>query len=242
MDNARYTSDHLFHLVGRACPTDHEANYQTLLQVLDSECISHPPHTSDWGAHQYTINWDENIFTEKLIIPTVTCFCDIPLEHLQIHTKKYGLFGLSFPRDYLISYGARPVIYIPLQRNDHISIIGRSFLHDLEQVWRGFREHVVDANFEGTRTRTLGIQPNSSESAIAAVDDLFTQHFLAFIKPFDSELPDDHPDNYYLEREWRKYGNLRFQPHQVRRVLVAKEYVDRFKNDRPAYSNIIEAL
>ena len=45
-----------------------------------------------------------------------------------------------------------------------------------------------------------------------AIDDAFVQHFLAYIKPFNSELADNDPNNFYSEREWRKFGNLLFQP------------------------------
>jgi hypothetical protein len=56
----------------------------------------------------------------------------------------------------------------------------------------------------------------------------------------NSELPDDHPDDYYLEREWRKLGNLRFQASQVRRVVVARDYLKRLKAERPIYADKIE--
>lgn len=74
------------------------------------------------------------------------------------------------------------------------------------------------------------------------MESSFTHHFLAFIKPFNSELPDDHPDNYYTEREWRKFCNLRFQPQEVKRVTVAREYTERFIKERPDYSNRVLAL
>src|SRR5256885_12523040 len=84
----RYISnDELFHFVGRNDPTDHEANYQILLAVLNCGCVSHPPHTSDWGAHRITINWDKDIFSEELIVPTVTCYCDIPLKRFRSTRK-----------------------------------------------------------------------------------------------------------------------------------------------------------
>lgn len=57
----------------------------------------------------------------------------------------------------------------------------------------------------------------------------FAQHFQVLIKPFDSELPDNHPDNYYFEQEWRKFGNLKFQPSEVMRILVARDHIDRLK-------------
>ena len=233
------SNDELFHFVGRSDPTDHEANYGILLAVLDGG-VSHPPHTRDWGAHRVTINWDKNIFSEELIVPTVTCYCDIPFETLEIHMKKYGMFGLSFARSLLIKYGARPVIYIPLQPSDRLAgwgtIYCQTMLHDMEQIWRGFRAHVFDPIDTGSRSRSLGVEPKSKDEAVIAIDDAFVQHFLAYIKPFNSELSEDNPSNFYSEREWRKFGNLLFQPDEVMRVLVAPEYVDRLAKDRSAYA------
>jgi hypothetical protein len=241
----RYTSSELFHLVGRSNPEDHESNYRTLLKVLDSSCISHPPHNRECSAHRITFNWDESIFNEKLIVPDITCFCDIPYESLDIHVQKYGLFGLSFERELLIKYGARPVIYVPLQPSNPMrgwgTIFCETFLQDLEQIWRGVREQFPEVGTSNT-SRSLGQKPDSQSAALDAMESSFTQHFLAFIKPFNSELPDAHPDNYYMEREWRKFCNLRFQAQEVKRVVVAREYTERFIKDRPAYSNRVLAL
>lgn len=138
MSGNQYTSSELFHLVGRKNPADHEANYRTLLKVLDSCCISHPPHNKDCSAQRITINWDESIFNEKLIVPEITCFCDIPYNSLDIHVQKYGLFGLSFERELLIKYGARPVIYVPLQPSEPMrgwgTIFCEAFLRDLART------------------------------------------------------------------------------------------------------------
>jgi hypothetical protein len=239
----RYISNELFHFVGRSNPTDHKANYQVLLKVLDSRCISHPPHTPGANAHRITINWGENIFSEKLVAADITCFCDIPLETLGIHMKKYGMFGVSFDRALLIKYGARPVIYIPLQpSNPHAgwgTIYCETMLHDTEQIWRGFRECVVDPIAGDSRTRSLGEKPTSNKEAALAIDDVLVGNFLTYVKPFNSELPDDHPNNYYFEREWRKFGNLPFQPNEVLRVLVTSDYAERLKNERPIYSDKI---
>jgi hypothetical protein len=243
--SSRYISNELFHFVGRSHPTDHEANYQVLLKVLDSNCISHPPHTPGHSQHRLVINREKSIFSEKLVAADITCFCDIPLETLGIHMQKYGMFGVSFDRSLLIKNGARPVIYMPLQPSNPYAgwgtIYCETMLHDTEQIWRGFREHVVDPVEGKSRSRSLGAKPASDKEAVMAMDDIFTHHFLAFIKPFNSDLPDDHPDNFYFEREWRKLGNLPFQPREVAHVLVASDYVDRLENDRSVYSGKIMA-
>jgi hypothetical protein len=193
-----------------------------------------------------SFNWDKDIFSEELIVPQITCFCDIPYESLEIHMKKYGMFGISFARDFLVMNGARPVIYMPLQPSDYRAGWGtihcESSLRDIEQTYRGFYEHIVSVA-ENSGTRTLGVKPKSSDEAAIAMDDVFIQKFLAFIKPFNSELPDDDPNNFYLEREWRKFGNLNFVPQNVSSVVVGKDYVDRLKMEQPIYADkIVPAL
>ncbi len=238
-----YTSRELFHLVGRSHPADHEANYQTLLKILDSGCVSHPPHDPNSYMHRVACNLEGNIFSEELIVPSVTCFCDIPYDALGIHIQKYGAFGLSFPREFLIRYGARPVIYFPMQPSDPNRGWGTIFcemlLTDLEQIWRGFREQLVDPIGANSWSRSLGEKPKTQNDAIKAMDDAFTQQFLAFIKPFNSELPDNDPNNFYLEREWRRFANLRFQPSDFSHILSERTYVDRLKSERPMYANKI---
>ena len=120
-----YTSDELFHFVGYRSPTDDEKNYQILVEILRVSCVSHPPHNPepDWGAVTVKTNWNGLLRygddkDNGLIVPTVTCFGDIPASGLGIHIEKYGKFGVSFPRDYLIRYGARPVMYVPLRNDD----------------------------------------------------------------------------------------------------------------------------
>lgn len=41
---------------------------------------------------------------------------------------------------------------------------------------------------------------------------------MAYIKLFDATLPDDHPDNYYMEREWRSLDNICFSVEDIRTI------------------------
>jgi hypothetical protein len=77
-----YTSGELFHFVGRLFSDDDEANYQTLLKVLRSGCVSHPPHRPDWGIVSHHIDFTKRLIDEELIVSTITCYCDIPVDHL----------------------------------------------------------------------------------------------------------------------------------------------------------------
>ena len=238
-----YTSDELFHFAGYGSPTDDEKNYQTPLKILHDGCISHPPHNNDWGSVTVNTNWDGLLRygddkKNGLIIPTVTCFADIPSGGLGIHIEKYGKFGISFSRDYLIRYGARPVMYVPMRNDDWQSIHGTTLLNDLEAIYKSFHELVTsEVDDVGQRSRPLEKRLESRDAAIVAMDNAFTKDFLAFIKPFNAHLPVNHEENYYMEREWRKLANLKFEPENVCQVSVVKGYKSRLIAELPAYED-----
>jgi hypothetical protein len=236
-----YTSHELYHFVGRRAPSDHQENYRILHDVLQNRCISHPPHQPDWGEVRVTIRWTGRVLDQDLVVPTVVCFCDIPRDHLAIHIGKYGHFGVSLERDVLIRYGARPVTYWPIHSEDWRGPFGEPLLRDIEQIFKSFQAQVLDKiDLPEEQSRTMGSALPDSPSACSAVDSLLQKDVLAFIKPFDAELADDHPANYYLEREWRKYGNMMFEPAWVQSVLVAEGYVARIEREFPEYRGKIE--
>ncbi len=107
---ASYISDELYHFVGRRFPNDHELNYTNLSRLLRLGWVAHPPFDAAWGDISIKYDYGRTLESEELVVPTVTCFCDIPFELLHVHIGKYGAFGVSFRREFLVSRGARPVI------------------------------------------------------------------------------------------------------------------------------------
>lgn len=240
-----YTTDVLAHFVGRKNPVDNDANLQKLLLVLGSGQVSYPPHSPDGDKTAYTIAPGKPLHTEELMWPTVTCFADIPEKSLPIHLEKYGLFGLGFRRDFLIRHGARPVTYVPMFSNEWMHAIGgRYMLEDIAAIYKGFDDYceakIADAG--SPIGRNMQEVPKSEEQVLRAVKTVFELYFLAFLKPFNSELPADHIDNYYMEREWRKYGYLRFNLVDVAHVWVAKGYKPAIESGYPDLSTRITEI
>jgi hypothetical protein len=243
-----YTSDIFYHFVGRKTPADHHENYKNLKKILAEGCISYWPHGEREGCGEtgYVINWDKNLFSQDLIVPTVTCYAEIPFNALGIHTKKYGQFGIGFEKRILIYYGARPVMYVPFTPEDRFqpSPYGSHLIEDLEQTFRLFSQ-ATDQICEGKsipKMRTLGTPLGSPEEAISRMCSMFGKDFLAFVKVFDCTLPDNDPANYYMEREWRKYQYLRFEPDQVREVIVARGFGEQVNEDFPVYAQKVIEL
>lgn len=136
-----YISSELFHFVGSASPLDHEHNYNVLKKVLSSSCVSYPPHEKGWGKISYKLDIEKRLAHEELLVPSVTCFCDIPFNLLAPHLTKYGSFGLSFSRHQLTKCGARPVIYVPCRPDDWTGVFtGHTLLRELEATFRSVYE------------------------------------------------------------------------------------------------------
>jgi len=70
----------------------------------------------------------------------------------------------------------------------------------------------------------------------------FIQHVFGFVKCFDDGLAPDHPDNFYMEREWRRLGNLHFAAADVAAVLVPPDMVDQCRRECAEYADRVQGL
>jgi hypothetical protein len=68
-----------------------------------------------------------------------------------------------------------------------------------------------------------------------------TQVF-GFMKFYDESLPEDHVDNYFMEREWRRFGNFNFDAAKVVRIYVPRKFVERFRQECPEFAVRVRAL
>lgn len=113
MSNQRYVSNELSHFVGRGKSDDEQ--YDILVnKILKSGWLTYPPHEKKllWPRPLH-IDLNKPLSENNPISEHIICFCDIPVSDLEIHTKKYSKFGLSFTKKFLIHRMARPVLYVP---------------------------------------------------------------------------------------------------------------------------------
>lgn len=116
-------------------------------------------------------------------------------------------------------------------------------LNDIEAIVKGFNDNVLKKQpNKRTESRSLGVPPAASEAAISAMQSMVLKDFLAFIKPFNCELAHDDKFNYYMEREWRKYGNMKFKESELTKIIVAKGYKERLEKDYPIFRDRISEI
>ena len=239
-----YISDELFHFVGNGRPDDDEYNFQTLVKILTSRCISSNPLKLGWGKLKVTVEREKSLLKEGLVYSDITCYCDIPRNMLARHVAKYGSFGIGFHRVDMARKGARPVLYVPMTSHDWGSPYGATLLRDIEAKFKGFLSHLYDPIEEeeeepSETSRHLAQVPASPQEAILALHGLLTKDFMAYIKPYDAELPVADISYFYSEREWRRQGGLMFELADVTAIVMKAGDEGRLREAIPDYRGSI---
>lgn len=260
---SEYTSNLLCHFVGRS-KTREEERFELLVNIIRGEkLISNILNPNDSSSIFNSGDCCKNV-GEVFSTCDCICFCDIPNDALAIHTQKYSKFGIGFEKQFIAEQGARSVMYVPQnfairERCDNNSesesitpknpqeyfpyilsvtnsllpllvicmdkdkLLGNTF--DFSPWLPLFNSNVVKAFKENN------IQP----IVHSVLQEMATD--MAYVKLYDMTLPDNHPDNYYMEREWRSLHNVHFELKDIRTIYLPNEsYHDRFMLEFPDYN------
>jgi hypothetical protein len=233
----RYISKELTHFIGRGL--SEKEQYELLVRIITTGKLLHPPFSTAESGN-LTVNPNESISENRMYNPQVVCFCDIPLDDLQLHMSKYSSFGLSFLKQYLVKKGANPVFYVA---NDSV-VWDQSESHNPRGKYYDEMIKMYGNLFKSIRkqySEELHVSGNISEFS-RKFDQLRDLRFFldfeifSFLKCFDSSKSDEDTDNYYMEREWRVLGHVFFNLEDVQRVILPRAYVARFRQDVPLYA------
>jgi len=91
-----------------------------------------------------------------------------------------------------------------------------------------------------SKRKGVGLEalPKSPVEALAKAEHtLAALRVLAFIKPYESTLEESDSHYFYSEREWRKLGNLVFEPSDVLRVVVERAFVEKARAELPEFGD-----
>lgn len=229
----RYVSDELTHFVGRGLGERHQ--YELLVEVLRTGLLS--PEGADVEGH-VVVDRAEPLSRNAAYAPEAVCLCDIPVGDLDLHIVKYSPFGVAFRKSFAVQQGASPLFYIAAD----------AVTHEPDGAGAS-RERTKAERFDAMAREHQRLQDEASAmlaSAEGKAADLLRrylalQHFLDFevfshTKFFRYPSADDDPENYYMEREWRMLGALRFDLSDVRRVILPERYARDFRAEFPGYS------
>lgn len=227
----RYVSHELTHFVGRA-ESDDEARYQLLLTILKSGKLIGSPRAEN-PPTALSFNPSEKLSSNRRYDIAAVCFCDIPLADLQIHMNKYGKFGLSFQKSFLISHGANPVFYIV--KNSATTEYSASpreehFNSEVDKLM-----NFIDREVDEFRSKPPSPENNARIRKLRDAKNFLQFQILGFLRFFDVPAGDEDPNNLYMEREWRVIGDLAFSIEHVERVILPKSFSGKVQEDLPAF-------
>jgi hypothetical protein len=226
-ESQRYGSTELSHFVGRGLASDDE-RFDLLLRILRGGHLTPRPGGMAGSSFLNTAGTFRN---ETLYGIDCVCFCDIPLADLHVHIQKYSRFGLSFNKSFLLPLGVNPVFYVgvdtPLRTG-----LGKSSRSDQFQ-----RVIIQLEQIEAELHDRMALVPELKQlySNLTDVNHFLRAYVFGFSKPFDESRRVTDPDNYYMEREWRVHGDIRFALPDVRRVFLPELFAERLRRDLPQY-------
>lgn len=130
-------------------------------------------------------------------------------------------------------------MYFPYYQSDLPSAYGLSRLRDIEALFRGILMHSANTS---PQPRAMGSIPKSPEELLRHAESVLGRDFLGFFKPYDASLPETHPNCFYMEREWRRIGNMKFEPKDVGHIVVPARFVDSLRSEFPKYAHCVEDI
>jgi len=236
----RYISDELTHFLGRELKDEDDAEqkqYEVLCKILKERKLRGKQTASRKAS---VISWSWNLKAKPsqndMVNTDMVCFCDIPLQDLNLHIKKYSPFGLSFDKNFIVRKSGSPVYYLPksslvrggypfLGRQDDTFSKADYFDLMLPKLFQKFHEDPLGKVDKG-------ITPEIEDVGIF----MFTiSQIFSYLKFFDHKLKEDDPQNYYFEREWRVLGHVEFNIGDIKRILIPRSFAERFREDFPKY-------
>lgn len=225
----KYIAKELTHLTGP---------YDILCAILKESVILAGPDidSSRTGLITYESMYKEDISRNKMITVNKVCFTDIPKGQMDIHKEKYGQFGISFDKDFIVRKGGIPVHYVPSKAaiNSRWAKAGEtrdSFFDRLtKEMYAYFDSLIVEHSND-----------NEKREKFTRLHEFIEIHIKPYYKFFDHTLPDTDAKNYYFEREWFVVGNVKFNISDVRNVLLPQEYESKFRQEFPKYKGPINS-
>jgi hypothetical protein len=232
----KHFSDELYHFVGSGHPKTRDANYKILQSVLRQRQIRRMSWLGDPNVVGIIFDPAKSLKVGELMLSNTICFCDMRPSELKIHIAKYGEFGLGFHRGFLMRLGCRPMMYVPHLLDDFLSIHGATLTRNILKRYTAART-ALKKELANRSSPDLVSCADETIEAFDALLDVFQRDFMPFFKTYDAHLSEDDTQNFFMEREWRRFCALNFEPEQVASILVAPGFADRVKTDFPEYAN-----
>jgi len=166
----------------------------------------------------------------------VCCVAEIPIQHLDYLSKRYGKIAIGFHRDSIVKAGFNPVMYTldksNLSRDIHD---GYSLIDNFNTSWVNSSIDDIQSNIDSIISDYEIDEDIDTSDARNALEDIewinidiltYYENLLAYIKTFEhSEF-----ETIYCEREWRTTNNYEFTIDDIAMIILPKKGKKDFYN------------
>jgi len=251
MPEQNYISTELVHFVGRDLRD--EERFELLVKILQSTQLK-ASYRGEFGVSG-TLRADGRmeLTSNDAVREAAVCFCDIPNSHLGIHMDKYSAFGIAFTKTYLVARGASPVFYVaqnaaspprpgvgPKTLGDRWNSLRKelSALEGEMQLYAEARNTTAAGRLRFTSKFSPPETPDEQRilGRMSALFSELDEMVFARVKFFRVGLADEHGHNYYMEREWRVWGDINFPLNRVRRIILPASFEGRLRTRVAEYA------
>jgi hypothetical protein len=238
-----YVSTELTHFVGGkisggSVSQTREKQYELLLKILREGWITCKQRATNF-ASCILVDPSANLSSNRMVRLDAVCFCDIPLQAgLAIHMEKYSPFGLAFAKSFVVEQGANPVFYIANNSMVRLWSFGKDkATTHFETRAENFDKHFSE--FYDCTQKVKGFlwkntkETSEAKSLLTRLENVerFMSSLFGYFKCFDASKAEDEKENFYMEREWRLIGSLKFKISDVQRIILPKAFLSRFRVD-----------
>lgn len=208
------------------------SNYSELVRVIVPEMLC-------WNSEQQKVDKKHNV--EKIIKSSpVCCLADIPIQHLNFHSKRYGKFAIGFHRQSAIKHNFNPVLYSLVDSPIVSSIFSglstinsstetfhiKKDINEIDRILGGIQKKIdeldhysssiykEDFDFKLAIEEEIKTLESHIDDAKKSISD-----FVAFVKTFT----EDEFNSIYCEREWRSITPYNFTFEDIAMIVLPKE-------------------
>lgn len=159
----------------------------------------------------------------------VCCVADIPLQHIDYHSNRYGKIAIGFHRESIVKSEFNPVMY-SLENTALLNSVYKGYsaiddvnpnnaLSETDSVQNQIDKVIEDNDLdESIDMSGIVSELDWIETAQEKISESF-QNFLAYIKTFDTT----EFDSIYCEREWRSTKNYSFDFDDIAIIVLPRE-------------------
>lgn len=196
-------------------------SYKEVIKTILPYTFSFIPKEAD--SKDGWLKVDQNV-PQVFETASVCCLAEIPIQHLQYHSQRYGKCAVGFYRDAIISNGFSPVTYMLINSKNNTNMY--EIMIQMETL--NFIVQDVLAEKERLNKNINNTNNDDIEARILEIDGLNLvykkleeriKESLCFIKVFGQ----NEFDSVYCEREWRSIQMYNFSYDDIAMIIVPKE-------------------